>query len=92
MSPWMVWVRSTAHFFVFIIGVSPTAFSRMLLFFLVSATGSSVPRDPNPHSLHPVLNDCLEGRTREVQRETLDWEEEMERLGLCAQLCHHLTI
>lgn len=29
MSPWMVRVRSTAHFFVFIIGVSPTAFSRM---------------------------------------------------------------
>lgn len=27
--PWMVRVRSTAHFFVFMMGVSPTAFSRM---------------------------------------------------------------
>lgn len=43
MSPWMVRVRSTAHFFVFIIGVSPTAFSRMSIFFLVSPAGSSVP-------------------------------------------------
>lgn len=43
MSPWMVRVLSTAHFFVFIIGVSPTAFSRMSIFFLVSPAGSSVP-------------------------------------------------
>ena len=45
MSPWMVRVRSTAHSFVFIIGVSPTDFSRMLIFFLVSPTGSSVPKE-----------------------------------------------
>ena len=45
MSPWMVRVCSTAHFFVFVIGVSPTAFSRMLIFFLVSPKGSSVPRE-----------------------------------------------
>lgn len=43
MSPWIVRVRSTAHFFVFIIGVSPTAFSKMSIFFLVSPAGSSVP-------------------------------------------------
>lgn len=43
MSPWMVRVRSTAHFFVFIIGVSPTAFNRTSIFFLVSPAGSSVP-------------------------------------------------
>lgn len=39
----MVRVRSTAHYFVFIITVSPTAFSRMAIVFLVSPGGSSVP-------------------------------------------------
>lgn len=41
---------------------------------------------------HPCPERLSGGQTREVQRETLDWEEEMERLGLCAQLCHHLGI